>query len=111
VAGSELDFTSGRRIGPTKLDTAFTALRRDDDGLVRVQLDDTETGRRATVWMDEHFGYVMAFTATPWNRPAAAVSRWPSSHDLSPDALRSGTDLVRLEPGASWQASWGISPG
>jgi aldose 1-epimerase len=27
-----------------------------------------------------------------------------------PDALRSGTDLVRMEPGASWQATWGITP-
>jgi aldose 1-epimerase len=112
VAGSELDFTSGRRIGPTKLDTAFTALRRDDDGLVRVQLDDTETGRRATVWMDEHFGYVMAFTADtvePAGRRRQSMAIEPMT--CPPDALRSGTDLVRLEPGASWQASWGISPG
>jgi aldose 1-epimerase len=27
-----------------------------------------------------------------------------------PDALRSGVDLVRLEPGETWGAAWGITP-
>jgi aldose 1-epimerase len=111
VAGSELDFTSGRRIGPTRLDTAFTALGRDDRGMARVELDDTETGRGVTVWMDEHFGYVMAYTADtvePAGRRRQAIAIEPMT--CPPDALRSGTDLVRVDPGASWRASWGITP-
>jgi aldose 1-epimerase len=111
VAGSELDFTSGRRIGPTQLDTAFTDLRRDDGGVARVELDDTETGRGATVWMDERFGYVMAYTADtvePAGRRRQSMAVEPMT--CPPDALRSGTDLVRLEPGATWSASWGIAP-
>jgi len=111
VAGSELDFTSGRRIGPTQLDTAFTGLRRDDRGIARVELDDTETGRGASVWMDEHFGYVMAYTADavePAARRRQSIAVEPMT--CPPDAFRSGTDLVRLEPGTSWRAAWGIAP-
>jgi aldose 1-epimerase len=111
VAGSELDFTSGRRIGATQLDTAFTALRRDDRGIASVELDDAETGRGASVWMDEHFGYVMAFTADtvePAGRRRQSIAIEPMT--CPPDALRSGIDLVRLEPGTSWRAAWGIAP-
>jgi aldose 1-epimerase len=111
VAGSELDFTSGRRIGATQLDTAFTALGRDDHGVARVELDDTETGRAVTMWMDENFGYVMAYTADtvePAGRRRQSIAIEPMT--CPPDALRSGTDLVRLEPGSSWGASWGITP-
>jgi aldose 1-epimerase len=111
VAGSELDFTSGRRLGSTRLDTAFTDLVRDDRGITRVELDDTETGRGLTVWMDRSFGYVMAYTADtvePAARRRQALAVEPMT--CPPDALRSGTDLVRLEPGASWRASWGINP-
>jgi galactose mutarotase-like enzyme len=111
VAGSELDFTTGRRIGPTQLDTAFTGLARDGHGVARVELDDTETGRGATVWLDERFGYVMAYTADtvePAGRRRQSIAIEPMT--CPPDALRSGTDLVRLEPGASWRASWGIVP-
>lgn len=111
VAGSELDFTLGRRIGPTRLDTAFTDLGHDDSGISRVQLDDPETGRGSTVWMDQHFGYVMAYTADtvePAGRRRQSIAIEPMT--CPPDALRSGTDLVRLEPGASWRAVWGIEP-
>jgi aldose 1-epimerase len=27
-----------------------------------------------------------------------------------PDALNSGTDLIRLSPGESWSGSWGLIP-
>jgi aldose 1-epimerase len=111
VAGSDLDFTFGRRIGPTRLDTAFTGLARDDHGVARVELDDVETGRSVTLWMDEHFDYVMAYTADtvePAARRRQSIAIEPMT--CPPDALRSGTDLVRLEPGATWEASWGISP-
>ncbi len=79
--------------------------------MARVDLDDTESGRGVTVWMDEHFGYAMAYTADtvePAGRRRQAIAIEPMT--CPPDALRSGTDLVRLEPGASWRATWGIAP-
>ncbi len=67
--------------------------------------------RGVTVWMDEHFGYVMVFTGDtlePTTRRRASIAVEPMS--CPPDALRSGVDLVRLEPGASWSGRWGINP-
>ena len=39
VAGTELDFTNSRFVGPTVLDTAFTSLDRDADGRAWASLD------------------------------------------------------------------------
>ena len=110
VAGSELDFSARRWVGATRLDTAFTDLVRDGDGLARVELDDAAGGRGATVWMDERFGYVMVFTGDtlPPDRSRRAVAVEPMT--CPPDALRSGTDVIRLDPGASWTGRWGITP-
>jgi aldose 1-epimerase len=61
--------------------------------------------------MDEHFGYVMAYTADtvePAARRRQSIAIEPMT--CPPDAFRSGIDLVRLEPGTSWRASWGITP-
>jgi len=111
VTGSEFDFTAPRWIGDTTLDTAFTDFRRDPDGMARVELDDTAGGRGVTVWMDEHFGHVMVFTGDtlePVSRRRTSIAIEPMS--CPPDALRSGVDLVRLEPGGSWGGRWGINP-
>jgi aldose 1-epimerase len=110
VAGTEYDFGAARWVGTTRLDTAFTDLRRDGDGLVRVDLDDPGGGG-AMLWMDRAFSYVMVFTGDtvdPPERRRRSVAVEPMT--CPPDALRSGTDLVRLEPGGSWTGRWGITP-
>jgi aldose 1-epimerase len=110
VGGTEFDFTQGRLIGVTRLDTAYTDLRRDADGRVRVDLDHPDGARGATLWADERFGYLMIFTGDTLDpgerRTAVAVE--PMS--CPPDALRSGNDLDVLRPGARWTGSWGITP-
>jgi len=110
VAGTEYDFTDGRLIGVTRLDTAFTDLRRDPDGRARVELDHPDGVCGATLWADERFGYVMVYTGDTLDpeerRTAVAVE--PMS--CPPDALRSGTDVTVLRPGARWTGSWGITP-
>jgi aldose 1-epimerase len=111
VAGSELDFTSGRRIGPTRLDTAYADLVRDDRGHACVVLDDPDSGRGVTVWMDERFRYVMVYTADavePAGRRRQSIAVEPMT--CPPDAMRSGADLLRLERGTVWSGSWGLSP-
>jgi aldose 1-epimerase len=110
VTGSEFDFSEPRVIGATRLDTAFTELVRDGDGIARVELNSPE-GEGTVVWMDEHFRYVMVYTGDtvePASRRRKSVAVEPMT--CPPDALRSGVDLVRLEPGGSWRAQWGISP-
>ena len=110
MAGTEFDFTSGRLIGSTKLDTAFTDLRRDSAGVASVELDHPGASRSVSVWLDERFPYLMAFTADTVepSRRRRSIALEPMS--CPPDALRSGTDFARLEPGGHWTGQWGIAP-
>jgi aldose 1-epimerase len=108
VEGTEFDFRRARPIGGTKLDNAFTDLERDADGRARVSLADPATGRELTLWVDEHYSYLMLFTGDPLpdvNRRALAVE--PMT--CPPNAFRTGDALIRLAPGESVTGTWGIA--
>jgi aldose 1-epimerase len=108
VAGTDYDFRTRRAIGGLVLDNAFTDLERDADGMARVELSDPVSGAGRTLWMDEAYPYVMVFSGDPLPdvaRRALAVE--PMS--CPPNAFRSGERLVRLAPGESHTATWGIS--
>jgi aldose 1-epimerase len=111
VAGTEYDFTSARAIGPTRMDTAFTDLRRDESGAALVTLSDPVSGRSVEVWADERFGYLMCYTgdtlADP-DRRRRSIAIEPMT--CPPDAFRTGTDVIAIEPGQEWQGRWGIRP-
>ena len=109
VEGTEYDFRTARTIGSTRLDNAFTDLARDDDGRARVRLRDPDGDAAATLWVDESYGYLMLFTGDTRpdvNRRSLAVE--PMT--CPPNAFRTGDSLIRLEPGESATATWGISP-
>src|SRR5262245_9167022 len=109
VEGTEYDFRVARRIGDTRLDNAFTDLERDADGLARATLCDAEAGRLLTLWVDEHYPYLMLFTGDPLpdvNRRALAVE--PMT--CPPNAFSTGEALIRLSPGGSTTGVWGITP-
>jgi aldose 1-epimerase len=108
VAGTDYDFRTRRPIGGLVLDNAFTDLERDADGVARVELRDPETGAGRTLWMDAAYPYVMVFSGDPLPdvaRRALAVE--PMS--CPPNAFRSGERVIRLAPGESHTAAWGIS--
>jgi aldose 1-epimerase len=93
------------------LDTAFTTLDRDAEGRAWASLDVPGGATGAALWADPGFPYLMVYTGdtlgeVPRRRRAIAIE--PMS--CPPNALRSGTDLITLEPDQSWTASWGISP-
>ena len=78
------------------------------DGAARVELWDPALGAVRTLWMDEAYPYLMVFSGDPLPdvaRRALAVE--PMS--CPPNAFRSGESLVRLAPGESHTATWGIS--
>jgi aldose 1-epimerase len=111
VAGTERDFTNSRFIGPTVLDTAFTTLDRDPDGRAWASLDVSGGATGARLWTDPGFPYLMVYTGDtlselPRRRRAVAIE--PMT--CPPNALRTGKDLIALEPGAEWSGSWGIVP-
>ena len=110
VAGTEFDFTQGRLIGVTRLDTGFTALRRDADGRARVELDHPDGAGGATLWADDRFRYFMAYTGDTLDPASRRTALAVEPMTCPPDALRSGTDVTVLRPGSRWTASWGIAP-
>jgi len=108
VSGSGLDFRRPRAVGATRLDTAFTDLERDRAGRAIVRLEGSNGG--VALWMDERFGYVQVYTGDtlePADRRRRAIAIEPMT--CPPNALRTGTDLIRLEPGGSWRADWGVN--
>ena len=111
VTGTDYDFTESRMIGSVVLDTAFTDLVRDAEGIARVDVDDPAGTVGVTVWLDDHFRYVMLYTGDtvdPSSRRRRGLAVEPMT--CPPDALRSGVDLVRLDPGITWRSTWGITP-
>jgi aldose 1-epimerase len=110
VAGTEFDFTAGRTVGATRLDTCFTDLARGSDGRSRALLESADGGHGLEVWADEAFDYLQAYTGDtlePVSRRRQAVAIEPMTSP--PNAFVSGVDVIRLEPGASWSGSWGIA--
>lgn len=79
VDGTMYDFRAPRKVGSTRLDTAFTGLIRDADGKARVRLTAPDSSRRVAVWMDGAYGYVMAFTGDTLGIPTGAEDRSASS--------------------------------
>lgn len=109
VAGTEYDFREPRAIGNTRLDTAYTDLERDHDGIAEVHLEDPESGDAVRFWMDAAHSHLMIYTGDTLSaRRRHGLGVEPMT--CPPNALASGEGLVVLEPGASHVARWGISP-
>ncbi len=96
----------GIRLGDASLDTGFTDLARDDDGLVRHTLTAPD-GRRLTVWQGEGFDYVQVFTTDKYPGHDLALALEPMTAPA--DALNSGLGIRRLAPDESWTLRWGIA--
>lgn len=111
VAGSPYDFTHARTIGETQLDTTFTDLDRDADGLARVKLDSPDGRRSVTLWMDRAYPYVMLFTGDSLPQPERRRrSLGIEPMTCAPNALQTGEGLVVLEPGEQVTGRWGVRP-
>jgi aldose 1-epimerase len=111
VAGTTYDFQEPRRIGSTQLDTAFTDLERDQDGVARVELRDPNRGTQVCLWVDRSYRYLMLFTGDtlPGVKRRRSLAVEPMT--CPPNAFRTGDALVRLEPGSSFTGTWGIARG
>ena len=109
VEGSAEDFRQPRVMGATRLDHPFTGLRRDDVGRATVAVRGPGSAD-VELWMDRSYRWVQVFTAdTLSGHRRAGLAVEPMT--CPPNAFRSGTDLVLLEPGGSHEAAWGIRAG
>jgi aldose 1-epimerase len=110
VAGTEYDFTEPRRIGDAVLDTTFGDVDHDPDGGSSVRIAAPSGDPSVTVWADAAFHWWQVFTGDTLHgeRHRRSIAIEPMT--CPPDAFRSGRDLVVLEPGGTWSASWGVRP-
>lgn len=110
VAGSPVDFRRRERIGARALNVAFTDLDRGSDGVAVVEARDPATGGSIGVHLGPRWTHVMVYTGD------AAGARARQGLAIEPmtapaDALRSGEGLASLDPGETFEATWGIRPG
>jgi aldose 1-epimerase len=112
VAGGELDFRAGRRVGDARLDVAFTDLERDAEGRAEVEIRHGEGSERTRLWLDRSWTHLMVFTGDTLGdvgRRRRGLAIEPMT--AAPDMLRSGDGRIVLAPGERWAATWGITPG
>ncbi|MGJ3191716.1 aldose 1-epimerase family protein [Paenarthrobacter sp. FR1] len=104
--GHAFDFRAAKAIGSTEIDHAFTAIAFDG-GLARLSLRDP-AGTGVGISWDESCPWLQIHTA---DKPTPIPSRIGLAVEpmtCPPDAFNSGTDVIRLEPGARHTASWSI---
>ena len=106
VEGTPYDLRAPRRLGDLVLNHAYGDLDRGADGRATVRLLAPE-GTGVELWADERHPWLMLYTAD--DVPATARHSLAVEPMTAPvDAFNSGVDLVRLEPGERFSASWGI---
>jgi aldose 1-epimerase len=107
VGGTEFDFRVARPVRGTVIDHAFTDLTRDDAGRATVELRNPASGDAVGLWVDAAHPWLMVFTADDDpTGPRRALAVEPMTAQA--DAFRSGEDVVWLDPGQDFSASWGI---
>ena len=106
VAGTEFDFRAARKLGDTRLDHAFTGLRREQDGLawVRLSAGDVRTG----VWADAAYRWLQVFTGDSLEPESRRTALAVEPMTCPPNAFVSGDDLLVLQPRETVSCRWGI---
>lgn len=110
VAGSALDFRAGRVIAGQDIDSTFTDLTRDDDGMAWVRLTGPD-GWQAAVWADDRYPFLELYTSHTQPDPHWRTGLGVEPMTCAPNAFRTGDGLIRLAPGESDVASWGAHAG
>ncbi|MDQ0616378.1 aldose 1-epimerase family protein [Arthrobacter globiformis] len=112
VEGHEFDFRAQRAIGATEIDHAFTGIAFDggtSDGgrLARVLVRDPGGTGVGMAW-DRTCQWLQIHTADKQSPAPNRLGLAVEPMTCPPDAFNSGVDLIRLEPGATHEASWSI---
>ena len=111
VASTAFDFGAPRPVGALVLDTAYTRLHADADGVTRITLTAPDRRHGVAVWMDRSHHFAMIYsgdTLPDVERRRRGLAVEPMT--CAPDAFNSGAGLVVLQPGETHRGSWGIAP-
>lgn len=104
----DLDFTTPRRIGSTRVDHALTDVRRED-GEARATLVAADGAGVSLSWGPE-CPWVQLHTADRAEPELDRTGLAVEPMTCPPDAFTSGDDLVVLDPGSGHRAWWEIAP-
>jgi aldose 1-epimerase len=105
LSGNPLDFSKRKSLSGHELDVTFTELIRDDTGLATATLEDANGGE-IDLSVDRNFPYFQVYTGDHLEKGRRRTSVAIEPMTCPPDALRSGKDVVALEPGQHWAGSW-----
>ena len=110
VTGTEFDLRGPTRLGPRRVDNAFTDLARASDGSATVRVGAPD-GSAVELWLDAAYRYVEVFTGDSVSEPdrrRRGLGLEPMT--AAPDAFRSGDGLQTLHPGETAEAAWELRP-
>lgn len=107
VDGTLFDFRDGKRIGHLAIDDAFTDLHRDAQGRAWVRIESADD-LVTSLWVDEAYPVIEIFTGDTLapDRRRRGLGTEPMT--CPPNAFQSGDGVIRLEPGDTSIASWGV---
>jgi aldose 1-epimerase len=111
TAHSRFDMRSGVRVGDNFYDHDFTDLPRDAAGLAHTYLTAPD-GRGFDIWQDAQFKHVVIFTPDFYFAELGQEKRFACAIEpqtSGPNSFNSGEDLVWLNQGEVFKASWGVN--
>jgi aldose 1-epimerase len=108
VAGTEYDFVAPRKVGELVLDTTFGEIEAEADGTSSVTIAAPDGSAEVHVWADGTFKWWQVFSGDTLHGERFRRSFAIEPMTCPPDAFRSGRDLIVLEPGTTWSATWGV---
>jgi aldose 1-epimerase len=108
VAGTEYDFVAPRKVGELVLDTTFGEIQAEADGTSSVTIAAPDGSAEVHVWGDGTFKWWQVFSGDTLHGERFRRSFAIEPMTCPPDAFRSGRDLIVLEPGTTWSATWGV---
>lgn len=106
VEGTDFDFRSGRRLGNQMIDFAFTDLARDAQARAWARLSAPD-GHQVALWVDQSYPYIELYTGDTLAAPRRRRGLGVEPMTCPPNALQSGRDVIRLDPGQSVTTTWG----
>ena len=107
VEDTVYDFRDGHALADTDLDTAYTDVLRDDDGMWRVTVASDDLS--VTLWADAAFPWLQVFTTVAReHKGAPGVAVEPMT--CPADAFNSHESLIVLAPEEEWTGTWGVTP-
>jgi aldose 1-epimerase len=107
VTGTRHDFRQPRPIDDLLLDTAYTDLIRDPDGLARVCFTRPD-GRELILWADRGWPYLQVYTGDTLTPPERRRSLAVEPMTCPPNGFNCADEPLLLAPAETLAGSWGI---